>query len=122
LKNQRQTANTCLLSPNTLARDTSRAGNSLISKDSYLLHSTSCRFKNNRDTWEMMVTDTKHLSPVSSIHCRDCVHYFITHEPETPHGCRRYRFKSRQMPAITVLQSSDLPCQFYCGRRDKMGA
>jgi hypothetical protein len=45
--------------------------------------------------------------------CRKCVHYFITHEPEKPYGCRAMGFKSRRNPALVVFESSGIQCQVF---------
>ena len=42
--------------------------------------------------------------------CPDCLHYYITHEPRFPYGCRQLGFKSAQSPARVVFQASGQPC------------
>jgi len=42
--------------------------------------------------------------------CVDCRHFFITHEPARPYGCRAMGFKSRELPCTVVLHSSGEPC------------
>ncbi|OQX04943.1 MAG: hypothetical protein BWK76_28090 [Desulfobulbaceae bacterium A2] len=54
--------------------------------------------------------------------CRRCRHFFITHDPRSPHGCRVYGFKSAREPAEVVLQSSGLPCQLFQQRPRPTGA
>lgn len=49
--------------------------------------------------------------------CRRCRHYYVTHDPRQPHGCKAYSFKSRQNPAALVLASSGRPCQLFCPRQ-----
>jgi hypothetical protein len=46
-------------------------------------------------------------------HCLKCIHYFITHDPGRPYGCRAMAFKSRTNPAQVVLQSSGMNCQLF---------
>ena len=41
--------------------------------------------------------------PESSPNCRDCVHYYITHDVSFPYGCRAMDFKSRRMPILEVI-------------------
>ncbi|MDI6615498.1 MAG: hypothetical protein QME27_02190 [Syntrophaceae bacterium] len=47
------------------------------------------------------------------IDCHHCEHYYVTWDKEFPHGCRAMGFKSAQLPSVTVLMSSDQPCQLY---------
>ncbi|THF57217.1 uracil-DNA glycosylase [Pseudothauera rhizosphaerae] len=45
--------------------------------------------------------------------CKACAHYYITHDPTFPYGCRRLGFKTRRQPAQDVLASSGLPCMMF---------
>jgi hypothetical protein len=45
--------------------------------------------------------------------CQRCIHYFITWKPNQPHGCNAYGFKSKQVPAVVVKESSGMDCNFY---------
>jgi hypothetical protein len=45
--------------------------------------------------------------------CRFCRHYFITWEPQTPHGCRALGFKSRGVPSHEVRRTSGEACKFF---------
>ena len=45
--------------------------------------------------------------------CLHCTHYFITHEPDKPYGCRAMAFKCRINPARLVFESSGIICQLY---------
>lgn len=45
--------------------------------------------------------------------CQKCKFYFVTWEPNKPHGCNAYGFKSKQIPSAVVKQSSGAPCSFY---------
>ena len=36
--------------------------------------------------------------------CRSCSHYFVTHEPARPHGCRAFGFSSAEVPAAVVAR------------------
>jgi len=47
------------------------------------------------------------------INCLRCQYYFVTWNPNNPHGCKRYGFKSQQIPSIVVFNSSGTPCQFF---------
>ena len=45
--------------------------------------------------------------------CRDCIHYYITHDVRFPYGCRAMDFKSRRMPVLDVLAVSGEPCYTF---------
>lgn len=45
--------------------------------------------------------------------CIKCAHYFVTHEPANPFGCRIMGFKSAQNPAALVFASSGIECQLF---------
>lgn len=45
--------------------------------------------------------------------CQRCVNYYVTWEPNNPHGCKAYGFKSKQIPSVVVKQSSGIDCSFY---------
>ncbi|HAR33571.1 MAG TPA: uracil-DNA glycosylase [Desulfobacter sp.] len=45
--------------------------------------------------------------------CYKCQFFYVTWEPAHPNGCRALGFKSRQLPCITVFQSSGKPCEYF---------
>lgn len=45
--------------------------------------------------------------------CRNCIHYYITHDVSFPYGCRAMDFKSRRMPVLDVLEVSGEPCYTF---------
>ncbi|MDR2637496.1 MAG: hypothetical protein LBB55_04085 [Zoogloeaceae bacterium] len=45
-----------------------------------------------------------------TMNCRDCLHFFITHEARLPYGCRAMNFKSRRLPSLDVEAMSHSPC------------
>lgn len=45
--------------------------------------------------------------------CTRCRAYYITFEPEHPHGCRAFGFKSRALPSRVVEESSSRPCEMF---------
>jgi hypothetical protein len=49
--------------------------------------------------------------------CLKCIHYFITHDPGRPYGCRAMAFKSRTNPARLVCESSGIICQLYTPKK-----
>lgn len=44
------------------------------------------------------------------IDCRKCKYYYVTWDPNNPHGCRQFGFKSKQIPSLVVYKSSGNPC------------
>lgn len=42
--------------------------------------------------------------------CRGCCHYYITHDPRFPYGCRAMDFKSKVSPHRAVEQASHGMC------------
>jgi hypothetical protein len=45
--------------------------------------------------------------------CQKCIYYFVTWEPNNPHGCKAYGFKSKLIPSMTVKRSSGVDCNFF---------
>ena len=45
--------------------------------------------------------------------CRHCGHYYITHDPSFPYGCRALDFKSRQAPIREVKEASGRDCLYF---------
>ncbi len=66
-----------------------------------------------------MAALTRNNLEIQTVNCFDCSHYFITHDPDRPHGCRVHGFKSRTMPANEVRKSSGLACQVYLAKQKK---
>ncbi|TKB27985.1 uracil-DNA glycosylase [Desulfopila sp. IMCC35006] len=50
-------------------------------------------------------------------HCLQCVHYFITHDPGRPYGCRAMAFKSQVSPGRVVFKNSGMICQLYSPKK-----
>lgn len=48
--------------------------------------------------------------------CRHCQHYYITHDPSFPYGCRALDFKGKQPPIHAVLAASGQACQYFQAR------
>ena len=46
--------------------------------------------------------------------CKDCVHFYVTHDPNFPYGCRRMDFKSRRYPYYVVQEATGQPCEMRC--------
>jgi hypothetical protein len=53
--------------------------------------------------------------------CFTCLHFFVTHEPAHPYGCRAMGFKSAQLPTMTVYISSGIHCQTFVPKHKKTG-
>ncbi|MDR0620939.1 MAG: uracil-DNA glycosylase [Deltaproteobacteria bacterium] len=51
--------------------------------------------------------------------CHNCRHYFVTWEPQTPHGCRALGFKSLYLPHVQVHRTSGQPCQLYSPKKSR---
>lgn len=49
--------------------------------------------------------------------CLQCIHYFITHDPAKPYGCRAMGFKSRINPARLVYEVSGIHCQLFTAKK-----
>jgi hypothetical protein len=46
-----------------------------------------------------------------------CKHYYITHDPSKPYGCRAMKFKSARNPAQVVFSSSGMHCQLFTQKK-----
>ncbi len=51
--------------------------------------------------------------PPERPNCMACLHFYVTHEPAFPYGCKAMGFKSAQYPAVTVFASSGMHCQLF---------
>lgn len=60
---------------------------------------------------------TEKTSPTAAPNCFHCLHFYVTHEPAHPYGCRRMGFKSRELPAMVVYKSSGLHCQLFSAKK-----
>lgn len=47
------------------------------------------------------------------IDCHKCKYYYVTWDPNNPHGCRQFGFKSKQLPSVVVYKSSGNPCNGF---------
>ncbi|MEN3809709.1 hypothetical protein ABH309_03335 [Chromobacterium piscinae] len=45
--------------------------------------------------------------------CRRCRHYFVTHDPRFPYGCRTMGFSSKRTPCLDVREASGQPCMRF---------
>jgi hypothetical protein len=47
------------------------------------------------------------------VNCMRCKYYYITYDARMPYGCKLFGFKGRQLPSVSVYQSSGKPCQGF---------
>ena len=45
--------------------------------------------------------------------CLNCEHFYITHQPDFPYGCKAMGFKSAKPPYLEVLRTSGIQCLAY---------
>lgn len=48
-----------------------------------------------------------------NIACGRCRHYFVSHDPENPWGCRKFGFKSSTLPSHAVKQTTGTDCAYF---------
>lgn len=53
------------------------------------------------------------------INCFDCQHFYITHDPMFPYGCRSQGFKSRLQPSKEVYMSSGVECLSFAEKNKR---
>ena len=51
--------------------------------------------------------------------CRDCVFFYITHDPAFPYGCRAMNFKGKDYPFLMVRAASGMACQMRQAKPQK---
>ncbi len=47
------------------------------------------------------------------IDCHKCEYYYVTWDKHFPHGCKAMKFKSKQLPSVVVLTSSQTDCLLF---------
>lgn len=57
--------------------------------------------------------DSEGFPPDPLRKCHRCAHYYITHDPVFPYGCRALGFKSGRQPCLDVLAASGEPCRYF---------
>lgn len=55
---------------------------------------------------------------MGSPNCRQCKHYFITFEPKTPNGCRKFGMKSKELPSVVVKSAGNGDCAGFEAKPD----
>lgn len=53
--------------------------------------------------------------------CAKCAHYFITHDPRFPYGCRAMGFKSQHSPQDEIVAATGARCVSYDPRQRNGG-
>ncbi|MEN6622229.1 MAG: uracil-DNA glycosylase [Smithella sp.] len=53
------------------------------------------------------------------INCFSCEHFYITHEPRYPYGCKIIGFKSARMPSVDVQINSKMKCGLFVQKEKK---
>ena len=51
--------------------------------------------------------------------CSKCKFYYVSWDVNAPHGCRAYKFKSKQMPFIAVNKISEKTCQLFMEKSNR---
>jgi len=59
---------------------------------------------------------TEQKNKRDDLNCFACRHFFITHDPKFPYGCRAVGFKSRWMPSREMYINSGIDCQFFSAK------
>lgn len=58
----------------------------------------------------------RHKTPAAN--CMACRHFYITHHPAFPYGCKGAGFMSRRLPSQEMYNSSGLACLLF-QKKDK---
>lgn len=45
--------------------------------------------------------------------CSQCRHFYVTWDPKTPNGCRRFGIKCKDKPSVIVAQAGLGECQGF---------
>ena len=53
------------------------------------------------------------------IHCLRCIHYYSTHDPSLPRGCKLYQFKTQNIPSAVVKRETGKDCLGFELRKPK---
>lgn len=53
------------------------------------------------------------------VQCLRCIHYYSTHDPALPRGCKLYGFKTQNIPAIVVKKETGSDCLGFELRKTK---
>ncbi|MBF0100589.1 MAG: uracil-DNA glycosylase [Desulfobacterales bacterium] len=59
------------------------------------------------------------MEKTSFVDCHRCKHYYVSWDPQCPHGCKSMNFKSRELPSIAVYKNSGAPCLLFLQKEIK---
>ncbi len=45
--------------------------------------------------------------------CARCRHYWVTHQPATPHGCRVFGILSARLPSVEIRMATGQDCSAF---------
>ena len=48
-----------------------------------------------------------------TVKCAKCQFHFITHDASQPWGCRRFGFKSKNLPNYEVKNATGIECAYF---------
>ncbi len=51
--------------------------------------------------------------------CKDCLHYYITYDPNNPNGCKIFNFKAKKMPIQILLDQGEKSCLAFEDKIEK---
>jgi len=55
--------------------------------------------------------DVNNNTNEQEVTCKGCIHFYITHDPAFPYGCRAMKFKGKDFPYLVVRAASEVACQ-----------
>lgn len=50
--------------------------------------------------------------------CFKCKHFYISHDPSKPRGCKAFQIKSAKVPSIIVKEANGTECMAYTPKSD----
>ncbi|MCK5884315.1 MAG: hypothetical protein KAG61_11550 [Bacteriovoracaceae bacterium] len=51
--------------------------------------------------------------------CRNCKHYFVTWDPQSPNGCKAFGFRGKSIPCIAVKRESGNDCMKFTAKQSR---
>ncbi|MCX8128711.1 MAG: uracil-DNA glycosylase [Clostridia bacterium] len=48
-----------------------------------------------------------------NVNCIKCQYFYVTWDKHFPKGCKLFGFKSRNMPSVTVMESTGSKCSNF---------
>ncbi|NBT41328.1 MAG: hypothetical protein EBT20_12820 [Alphaproteobacteria bacterium] len=59
------------------------------------------------------------MSTPPRLDCRGCRHFMVTHQMAKPWACRRFGFRSKNIPAQVVYATTGMECAYRAPRDEK---